>query len=667
MAMTDEYDFGLGEGVQQQAANLKPALDIDGLDLALKNMDVLVLLNNSALEQATQYLTQFSVILEKILPRLTILQTAAAIAGQTNQAVVVAGDKNGDGVTAYDSSPGQGMNKLPMTVKGWIELSYSLNMTDDEVSRRLLNSGFSVRQLAQAEAEAEALRKEVKSTSKNGNLNFIYNLNRIFNNPEKSMAAAEILLKGGVVVDSTARPKEIDIDKDGFYASQLDELSDKFYNPKTRQINQVVAKVLSKGLADFVLGNSEISPRAFVGMAYTAGPKVVSQMDSDATFASIAPIIAAMKGVNVAPALTALGQAFKPAAMSIEALSALRGIGVTPGGALYKANPGAWLEDVLIPALDKHGIDTPGQQSAFLDKVLKGTTYLPKLQGLIDHLEKIEQYKRNYQYAAENPRNNYNYLAAHDLGVNVNSALDALDEFWALLGQAGTSQVVAGLKSLTNFVNAVDHYTAHHRELALLGMDLAYLAALAGTLFGGAKSAAKTYGFAKKLFGKDAGDAKFADEMGADEAGTSLVAGVPEIALEEAGAGAFATVTGLTAGTDLPVIAAIIGGYELWAHRKFLNKEIQDHLGPRDPFSSYDETYLYDDAYDIYSWTSFPFYNPGSFQKDGPDKIYNVYIVNPDDIHAGTARAFSQHWSVPAGPTGHNGALTMPLTSGSIS
>lgn len=676
MAVNDEIETQFDSGLQATTASLNFGFlglveDLDGLSLGLDTMALLVLETNLALTQSIQSLGQFSDMLDKALPHLKSWQ---AVGAGTGQSVAVAGS-NG-----YVPAPGAGLTTSPTTAEGAVKTAYISAIQNDAENRRLRNSGFSAAGVGQANHESDDLRRAIPGTSDLGNLNFIYNLQRVFKNPVEAMQAAHSLLQGGVIANSTSGESEIGIDESGFETAKLDKLSDKIFDKKTQRVNQAVAATLNNGLADFVLANPQISDAEFVKMANGAGQPVIDQITSPALFASIAPIIAALKGPQVAPALAAIKQVFDPAHLSQSAVAALQRLGVKPGGALYTANPAAWLEDVLVPALKSHGYSTPGQQGAFLQTLLKGSHFLPALQGVLAHLEAIEDYHQNYDAVAANPANSAGYISTHNMALRVNGLTESVDAFLATLGQAATSQAIKGLGYITNFVNEVNEFNKAHPDLAVGEMDALYAGVSAGTLVAIAKAAkiiAKGVKYVSEKGGKEAEEAGEKAAAGEVEAtGLSEVAATTGLTDAEAATAlaALPALTVATGGTDLLALGAFavlaLAANEIMQHPQQVMRAIEGahpvHSPAEDRFYLYDGHDLHNDAYYSYGASgSSPFILPVTATEE-QDRIYNVWVMNPDDIHGGMARSFARHLSVQTGPTGHNAALTPPLPSGSF-
>lgn len=660
MAVNDELETQFDSGLQATTASLNFGFlglveDLDGLSLGLDTMALLVLETNLALTQSIQSLGQFSDMLDKALPHLKSWQSVGAGTGQGD---VVTGS-NG-----YVPAPGAGLTTGPTTAEDAVKTAYILASQNDEENRRLRNSGFSAAGVGQANHESDDLRRAISDTSDLGNLNFIYNLQRVFKNPVEAMQAAHSLLQGGINANSTSGESEIGIDESGFETAQLDKLSDKIFDKKTQRFNQAVAATLNNGLADFVLANPQISQAQFVTMAHSAGPAAIDQVTSPALFASIAPIIAALNGPQVAPALAALKQAFDPAHLSQSAIAALQRLGVKPGGALYTANPAAWLEDVLIPALKNHGYSTPGQQGAFLQTLLKGSRFLPALQGVLAHLEAIEDYHQRYDTVANNPQNSFGYISTHNPALIFNQLADAVNDLFATIAKAGMPQVLTGLRYLTEFVNELDALSKEYPTLAKIEMG-GLLTAAALSALGGTKLLSALW----KCKGKD-GEGKGEKAAAGEAEATGLSELVAATGLTDAEAAtALAALPALTVAmgeTDLVGLAAFavvaLAANEIMQHPHQVMRAIEGAHAAYSPamtrFYPYD---MHNDAYYIYgsSYDS-PFIPPLATPEE-QDRIYNVWVVNPDDIHGGMAKAFSRHLAVQTGPTGHNAALTLPL------
>ena len=679
MAVNDELEAQFDSGLQATTASLNFGFlglveDLDGLSLGLDTMALLVLETNLALTQSIQSLGQFSDMLDKALPHLKSLQAVGAGTGQSD---VVTGS-NG-----YVPAPGTSLTTGPTTAKGAVKTAYILASQNDEENRMLRNSGFSAAGVGQANHESDDLRRAIPGTSDLGNLNFIYNLQRVFSNPVEAMQAAPSLLQGGIIANSTSGESEIGIDESGFETAQLDALSDKIFDKKTQRFNQAVAAALNNGLADFVLANPQISQAQFVTMATNAGSAAIDQITSPALFAGIAPIIAALKGPQVAPALAAIKQAFDPAHLSQSAVAALQLLGVKPGGALYTANPAAWLEDVLIPALKNHGYSTPGQQGAFLQMLLKGSSFLPALQNVLAHLEAIEDYHQRYDAVANNSENSFGYISTHSPVLIFNQLTDAANDLFAAIGKAGMPQVLTGLRYLTEFVNELDALSKEYPALAKIEMG-GLLTAAALSALGGMKLLSALW----KCKGKDGADkdkkGKAAEEVGEDAgeeaaageaaAGRAEAAGLSEVAaatgLTDAEAAtalaALPALTVATGGGDLVGLAAFavlaLAANEIMQHPHQVMRAIEGaHAAYSPALTRFHPNDMHNDAYYIYgsSYDS-PFIPPLATPEE-QDRIYNVWVVNPDDIHGGMAKAFSRHLAVQTGPTGQNDALTLPL------
>lgn len=622
MAMNDGFGLELNDGLQGMIASLNFGVlglgeDMNTLNLTIDAMNSLLQNNNSAL-------TQFSKNLNKFLADLNSLPT------------VVSGNNDAD-TPKFD--------KPPTTVAGAVETGIALAAANDSINRKLSNQGFSASQVKQADEEADDLRQIIPGSSEVADLNAIFDLQTAFHNPVEAMQAVAGLLKSGVITNSTNGDNEKDVGQSALNAANFDTLSDNFFNKKTQTVNQDISTVLNNGLADFALANGGSTTEYF----QNANRSVVSQITSKDLFASIAPIIVALKSQQVAPGLAALQQAFNPKNLSQSGLAFLQQIGVKPGGAVYASNPAAWLEDVLIPALKSHGYNTQSQQDAFIETALKGSSFLPGLQGILAHLEEIEDYKEKYDNVADNPKNSFGSIVNSNAIIESNAATNALDMFLTTIAKAGTSQVVGGLHYLTAFVNALNNYNENHSAAAAAEMDALTGAAVVVPALGIVKGAKILAALKNKFL------------AGGAEAG-----GEADIAEALAASAGIAEITAATGGTVLVLIAGA-ALYELIKNDEAADQNKKNGTLGRSPGEArFGYYYMHDEAYYTDGSSTGSPYIPPVTSADDQNKIYNVWVVNPDDIHGGTAKAIAQHFSVQTGTTGHNAALSPPLPSGSF-
>lgn len=662
MSVDDAFEVQLDDGLQTTIASLNFGFlglvnDLSGLSLGLKIMALLTQDNNLALNQSIDSLTNFSKILDDISPHLKLLKTAAPTTATEKNAKVPAGDATTDG---YIEPPSLDLAGIQTSITGAIRQIFTLPIEEIQVNRWLSDVHFSGAQVKQADADSDSLRQKIPGTSDTGNLTAIYNFRLAFKNPIEAIQLADSVLKSGIVTNSTSSETEDGIDTSADLAAQLDALSTKIFNAKTQTVNQAYAAVLNHGLADFVLSNSKINETQFLKMAKDSGSTVIDQMTSPALFASIAPVIAALNGQQVAPGLAALGKAFDPANLSKAGTAALGKIGVKPGGALYESNPAAWLEDVLIPALKRHGYSTQAQQDAYLQSALKGSSYLPALQGVLAQLDKIEEYKEKYDNVAGNPQDSFGYISTHNPVLLLNQITDSVEDVFETLGKAATPQAISVLKNLADVLNATAKLAVNHPDLSKETVGL--LATI--TAINVTSASLTALGNLPKIGSYVGALAKMSVKM------------LPEIAgltgtLVTAGDG-FLAALGPVGWVTLGLVAAGIAAYhyrrDLEKLPDLIEKAGDDLLNFFDSFSSTRTHSQQSPAQLRFNNYHVAPYSPSDLE---PQPVYlvgsnHVTVENMDDIYSGSLRAITRQASIQTGPTGFNTALTLPLPSGSM-
>lgn len=660
--MDFEMDFGLA---LPEVAQL-----MQNVCKVLNNMDLAMLDNIAHLQIFTKNLTLAAVAVEKILPVLKAIQGAGVGAPGTSTG-------------PRDDNNGAFLIPVPMNIPDAAKDMDIIGVARQMVKMKLMNSGYSLAQYQQAYDDAETVRLGVGGTTRLGNLNELYNLNGIFKNHMLDMEALPILLKAATRAGEPTHDNPDMIYKTATHMAEIAKNSPAVFNPVTKQLNLALLDQLANGVANVsLMTDGNVTASQFLHRIKTVGSPVMRQMATASGFAALAPMVLALKGMDVAPTLTALGQAFQPETLTPQGVSLLKSIGVVPGGALYNAHPAAWLDDKLIPELEQHGYKTNAAQEGFLEAVLKGTKFLPQLQDLMANLSKIESNAQDYKEVAGNKKDSFTEISHISPVIQTNRLVASVNAFMGTLDSVAVPQAINMLNSMTKLIDAIDVFATKYPHIAEtitgLGVGLA-----------GLEAAHIGVGIVARLpstLSKIGAMARMAAGL------IPVIASLGDV-LVTAGAG-FLTALGPVGWVTLGLVAAGVAAYH---YRKDLEKiphllseagqgmlaffhrleyiathplvDLQ-HLAHDLTHANADgsPSYMTNHKYQPYNGVHMPAFTPS---EHAPRPVYlvgenHVTVLNSDDIHRSTAGALARYWSVQAGPTGHNAALTMPLPSGSM-
>lgn len=540
--------------------------------MAIENLNPVLQENNAALNKLSA--------MPAAVPQVFNARVAAA----PSLPVAAKTDTEGDDKDSnYTPAIDQSLDSFPTTIWGAVMTGLDSTVIDNGITERFQGLGVPEKTIAQMQALAAQEQIKILGTSEPMNFSALYNFANNLGSAGEAEADASSLLKASLRVNSISGEHERDIDADASDMSKIDAIPMNLFDPKTHKLSQAKADVLNNGVANIVLATGgKVSTDQISYMAHIAGPNVITQMTSEADFAALEPLLLALKGGGVGNTLDALGQVFNPKDMSGREASALQHLGISQASLAKNQTPtqwAAWFETVLDPAMVAHGYKTGAQQKTFLDQVFKGSKGFSGLVPLLDKLDEFENDHLAYQKTAADKTNSYDYIASHNMPLQINAFAVGIEAFLRAIAKASTPQTLTMLNDLTRIVDGLTGFVNKNPDFseaigAFLVLDLLY-ATIGKYTLGvlkylpkGDKSILDLLGLGKEAEGSAAVAAK-ATKVGTQATGATTAS---------AEAGAAATdigVAGLLSGPvgwlTLGVMAAGAGIYEGYKHRGALN------------------------------------------------------------------------------------------------
>ena len=454
--MDDGYDdisVGLSDNVLQSLSVINISL-VDMVQLTEvfgeSFMDFTILLQNgnSALGDLTKSAVRLASVLEKInLPAGTGSQSSTAV---------------GDG---FSPLPAVNIPDFPKSIGGAISSAMTGAMQESLIVAQLKAAGFSDSDIKAAVKTAQDEQVNIPGTSLNGNLNTIYNAHKYIENAAQTNSDLPSLLKSAIRAAGT-NGSEQDVDDTAYNMAGFDKLSDYLIDPKTHKVNQQIADVLNNGMANALLASGgTVNAADFYKMASKVEHPVMDQMTNAVSFAAIAPVIMALKGEGVGASPSALGGVFGSHDMGKSEEEKLRGIGISPESLAQIKSPAQWadwFETRLIPALASHGYKNPAAQQAYIKTMLNGVKGADALGKLLKNFEKIEDYSTNYRSVAGDPQQSYDYILQNNLPLKLNAFSAALQSFLQAFGNAALPPVIVMLNDMTKALDKLGQSAADH-------------------------------------------------------------------------------------------------------------------------------------------------------------------------------------------------------------
>lgn len=488
--MAEVYDVDLGVGLKDKTleslnsvnmALLEMTKMVDLSNQSCLNMTMVVQDGNTVLAALTKEMLEFSAALQKVAPAASALQGASATASAPTAS---------DNI--YSALPTTNLN-FPKTIGDMIAGGLNAAMQESMVVGNMQAAGISAQDIQGAEATAQAEQVSLPGTTVNGNLNALYNFSTALKSFSNATSDSSSLLKAAIRANSQNGENEADIDETAYGMAELDSASINFIDPAIHKINWQVAEALNNGVANIILATKgSVTADGFYKDVNKDNNYAVSQIKDAASFAAMEPFILALGGDGVKDTLSALGSVFGKSNMSQGEAGALEGLGISPASLAQAKTPAqwaSWFETILIPALDKNGYTTAQAQQRFLGSMLSGVQGAQALNPLLKNLEIFDSSYNDYQKAANNQKNGYDYVSQNNVALKWNAFGAALQSFLQALGNAALPQITTTLNQTANELNVFSAYAKNHPDADRAGMGILSI------LFGG-----KWLG---KILGKD--------------------------------------------------------------------------------------------------------------------------------------------------------------------
>lgn len=318
----------------------------------------------------------------------------------------------------------------------------------NELKYQLKKSGYTPQAIKAMSAYSQLLRKNIRGTSALGNLNEILNLTRLYKKLSNIDQILPNLLRQSIIADNVSG--EDSIDQTAFAMAQVGKVN-------TKELAALYHTIALTKLAT----NGAIDENIFYARAVAAKLDVGSQITSADSGEMVAAMLAMMKSGAVAPALTAIGQAFKPKNLTPNQRAALNKIGIIAGEKNYNQSPAAWFNTTLLTGMDNKGYNTSRKQQAFLNEVLKNNKYAKPLKPLLNQMPRIDDFLSQYNQEAKNPVNQFNNIVEDDPILRDNAVGSAAQSAWLM-----TPKFVANVVGKTS--DAVLNFKVNHPVEALM-------------------------------------------------------------------------------------------------------------------------------------------------------------------------------------------------------
>lgn len=160
--------------------------------------------------------------------------------------------------------------------------------------------------------------------------------------------------------------------------------------------------------------------------------------------------------------------------MSAQEAGGLQKIGISPASLAANKNPvqwASWVENVLIPAMDKHGYITGSAQAGFLKQWAEDKN-ISALMPLLNQLTAIETNAQAYQAVTKDPTDTYSSIANNNVLLNSRALAAATDSLAGTLAKLASPDGTAMLRGLTDFMNTFDKLAVANPKIAKVVLEL---------------------------------------------------------------------------------------------------------------------------------------------------------------------------------------------------
>ncbi len=360
-------------------------------------------------------------------------------------------------------------------------------------------ANFSPAEVAGAARKAWEVAVAVPGTTATGNLALIADLRNVLGDQAKAEKVAEVMARVGAVLETvTGKPAE----QAAFQFARFLELRGALVDPKTHQIDEErLLRQARIGEAIIVATRGRVGPAELLNFQQQA--RAAGAMLSDEGMINIVPFLQASGGFRAGTMSAAVVQNLIAGVLTQRSANWLEEMGLLPESAVHVQRGGhitidrdklagsdellhdplKWAENVLMPALKKHGgTDDEAMTKLLLQSGLRQTS-IGELVELVRNSPAFNKDVENIKRALGTDQ--YDVLLKNDPTLKMKAFSDAWQNLMTALGLPMVDVATTAMLKVARVMNDIAAWAAAHPEM--VGMIEGVAAAIGvGVTVGGA-------------------------------------------------------------------------------------------------------------------------------------------------------------------------------------